>query len=199
MPAGVDVWDRSHSALTTSTLSAYPQAVWMTGNESRDTFTSLDQELVQGYLAAGGQLLVTGQDIAYDMRRTDFLRRTLRTWYDRDNSRVWRVQGLDMDFHIDADEGAGNQSEPDEVNGMYGGSVILRYPSQYPQGAGVLYTRRTRVALLGFGLEAVTPASSRAELLVRLLAKLAGEDDGAAAAALRRRLAQRSRFQVRGR
>jgi hypothetical protein len=137
---------------------------------------------------------VTGCDVAYDLRRTDFLRRTLRTWYDRDNSRVWRVQGLDMDFSIDGGEGAGNQAEPDEVNGLYGGRVILRYPSEYPQGAGVLYTSKTRVALLGFGLEAVTPTTARAELLVRLLAKLDGRNDGAAAAALRRRLARRERF-----
>ncbi len=187
----VDHWDRSRSPLTTGTLAEYPVAVWMTGGDSRDTLTALDQGVVSAYLAGGGKLVLTGQDLAYDLRGSDFLQKTLGGWFDRDDSGIHRVTGLGMDFRIEGGDGAQNQESPDQVYGLSGLRPILFYPQEYPKPAGV--ARPGRIVLLGFGLEAVTPVATRAELLVRLLAIAAGQDPGVAAAALDRR-----RRQVRG-
>lgn len=181
-----DYFDRTRAALEFDRLRQYPLVVWAFGNDARGTLTPYDQELVLKYLEAGGKILLSGQDFAYDHKKTDFLRKHLKTWFARDNSQSWEVQGLGLTVQIDGGEGAKNQDAPDEISPLWGSKRLLSYDGDPNRSAGIHY--KEQFIVLGFGLEAVSSHQDRAELLHRLLAVLEGADPARVATSPRLRV-----------
>lgn len=66
-----DSGQRSHVAAGTTRLTDYDIVIWAAGNQSTGgrTFTPAEQAAVTGFLAAGGNLFVSGAEIAWDLDR----------------------------------------------------------------------------------------------------------------------------------
>jgi hypothetical protein len=68
-----DVWSvTTDGALDRSTMDLYPVLLWICGNQNSATLTSDDQTALQGYLSAGGNLILAGQNIDDDLRSQAF-------------------------------------------------------------------------------------------------------------------------------
>jgi len=61
-------WDVSSKGCpTVSVAQTYKAMIWFTGNDRENTLTSEEQAFLANYLDNGGRLLLTGQDIGYDL------------------------------------------------------------------------------------------------------------------------------------
>jgi hypothetical protein len=63
---------RNEMVLSTVDLSDYPIVIWVLGDESTagETFSSAEQAEVLAYLEGGGNLLVTGSEVGWDLDRS---------------------------------------------------------------------------------------------------------------------------------
>ena len=50
-----------------TTLNDYSAVIWFTGDDRITTLTTEEQQVVADYLDNGGRLLITGQNIGYDL------------------------------------------------------------------------------------------------------------------------------------
>ncbi len=165
--------------------------VWMTGRRRTSTIPDSSQhELVQ-YLANGGHLLVTGQNIAEDLETSgqQFLRNVLHARWLK-NLPIYRsltgdtTDPLGLQFGKIAIAGAGgarNQTSPDELIPESTAHAFLRYLTPNPGPvAGLWYedpTTNARLVFLGFGFEGIGDSASfapKAEIMNTLLAWYSG-------------------------
>ncbi len=81
------------------TLSDYEVVIWALGNErdEDDTLTPTEQTALQNYLNAGGNLFISGSDLAYDLvaqgNGTNFMQNILFTSYSADDANSYLVNG----------------------------------------------------------------------------------------------------------
>ncbi|RLJ00485.1 MAG: hypothetical protein DRP03_00140 [Candidatus Aenigmatarchaeota archaeon] len=68
------------------TLSKYDIVIWFTGEDHKNTLTSVDINNLQQYLDNGGAFFLTGQDIGYDIWDTAFYGEYLHAFYCADSS-----------------------------------------------------------------------------------------------------------------
>ena len=61
------VYDHTSTPPNNAIMSGYEAVVWFTGNDWQTTLTSTDQTELGNYLAGGGNLFISGQDIGYDL------------------------------------------------------------------------------------------------------------------------------------
>jgi subtilisin family serine protease len=179
----------------------YETVVWFSG-ASRTALPEPAQKAIAEYLATGGRLLLSGQDLSTSIGAGAFFRETLHARVvNSAMSPGTPVQGIGGDpighglfpFSVEGGTGAGNQRSPDalapaDANAVaalrWQTSVVNRYAAlRVTSGPG-------RVVYLGFGLEAVASDEMRAALLDRCmkwlkpaareraerLARLAGEE-----------------------
>jgi parallel beta-helix repeat protein len=123
---GYDYWNTSSQGSPTSAnLSSYPVVIWFTGDAG--TLTSTEQYELEGYLNAGGNLFLTGQDIGYDliMNGNDdgvFYSNYLHATFVMDNANKYALAGMAGDpisdglvIGISDGDGAGNQEWPSGI------------------------------------------------------------------------------------
>jgi hypothetical protein len=137
----------------------YPHKVviWNVGNRSSNVFPVPHQALVKAYLKAGGQLIVSGQDVGYGLKTEGFLPEILGANFVTDTAATKQVEGQGLDFPID-------QQWPDVLSAVSGASLWLRY--QGGEGAAVVHdVLGGRVVYLGFGFEGVADLAHRNALL----------------------------------
>ena len=71
--AEYDVWDvGTDGDPALSNISGYNQVYWFLGYPYNNTFNSTNETVVAGYLDAGGNFFLSGQDYLYDMGLDDF-------------------------------------------------------------------------------------------------------------------------------
>jgi len=156
-----------------SILLQYPLVIWFTGDDSSTTLKEADQETVKKYLAGGGCLLITGQDIGYDLRSEGFVTDVLKADYKKDNSGIHSLTGTcvpfdGMSIRIKGGTGASNQKWPDVIEAVNGGTRCFAYKGDGNPGAAVLHTTETsKIIYLGFGFEGISTAADRAAVLSR--------------------------------
>ncbi|MDP7423730.1 MAG: S8 family serine peptidase, partial [bacterium] len=154
-----------------SVLLQYPLVIWFTGNDSSTTLTDDETESLRRYLEGGGSLLISGQDIAYDIKGDSFLAEALKAEYIKDNSDIHVISGIaepfsGLEFVISGGDGADNQRWPEVIIAAQGGTECFAYSSG--EKAAVLSgTETSRIIYLGFGLEGVSTAADRADLMQR--------------------------------
>lgn len=149
-------------------LLAYQVVVWACGGRYNGIFPRAAQAALRPYLAAGGRLLVSGKDVAFGMKGTSFLAQVLGARWVRDDAGSTRVTGAGLDLELQGGDGAGNQDAPDVLAAEAGASVWLRYATG--EGAAVAHdVGPGRVVFLGFGLEGVSTAAARRDLMGALL------------------------------
>ena len=186
-------------------LSDYQIVDYVLGDESTEdeTFSESEQTLVKTFLEAGGHLLVSGAEIAWDLdykgsaEDKDFYHNYLKSAYKYDApanasatyySVIAAENGVffsDMavfDFD-DGTHGTINVKYADQLLAVEGGEPLLEYwgiPQTAIAGVGFMGVfgkngSEARMVNLGFPLEAVYPESVRNELLQGVFGFFDGE------------------------
>lgn len=176
-------------------LDAYDMVIWFVGDEStaNNTFRSSEQGKLAVYLESGGNLLVTGSEIGYDLDRshsnselsdTLFYRHYLKSRYVYDgSSSMSAVLGNTGTTFENISMNIGQVYEedwPDDIDAINGSHVILNYNQNRngttPRNAGVAYSGSFRnssedgkVIYLPFALETVHSLTQRADFMSDVL------------------------------
>ena len=129
---GAFVWNtQSQGAVPLSELKRADIVVWATGEQYQNTITPADQNTLQQYVASGGNLLITGQDIGYDIGTSAFYTGTLKTRFVADSSGqakfVTRGAFGSTAFTLNAQGSAANQYYPDVIADQGGSSVVASW------------------------------------------------------------------------
>lgn len=191
-PMIAGTWRRSLEAPTAEDLAKFSRVVWLTG-EASPSLDAADRAAISGYLTGGGEMLLSGQNIAYSLcdpasaeyseEARDWLRDTFHVTYGQDDVASSSVSGVEGDpignalaFAIDGGTGAGNQTSADAVfaadNGVecfvYGIGEGAGRAQPFPAGVRNATNCPTTV-FLGFGFEGIAEAADREALLDRVL------------------------------
>jgi len=188
------VWNRKNNGpLPGRILQEFPIVIWFC-EWAYPTLTPKDQNALSNYLAAGGSLFLTGQDIGWDLadaeseNATDasrqFYRGVLHAEYVGDDANVHQVTGVPgqpiangLAFTIYQPGRPEKHQYPDVFNPVDSAQAILEYAGGRGIG-GLRYRGTGRLVYFGFGLEAIEakerstpeePAPIREEVLARVL------------------------------
>lgn len=185
---GVGFDSCSNEAVTDGRIVLQPDwwdaVVWQLGEESTqdETFSTLEQGAVAAYLAAGGRLMVSGAEIAWDLDHlgsTDdrlFYRGPLGALYVADDAATYEVSGTPGSvfaglgpFQFDDGSHGSYQAEYPDVIAPEGSAVTCM---TYATGGGAAVCRAGsgRLVNLGFPFETVHPAATRVAIMLRVLA-----------------------------
>jgi hypothetical protein len=184
---GVHVDSASNEAVTGGgvDLADYDAVVWILGEESTadDTFNAAEQNLVEQFIAGGGNLFLSGAEIAWDLDQQNngrsFFENTLKGNYVSDDANTYTVDGVaggifaDLSFAFDNGTLFYNTDFPDVINPQASAQPLLNYMGGTGGNAGIQVEGvegRGNVVLLGFPFETITTAASRAALIDRVIA-----------------------------
>ena len=180
-------------------LNDYNLADYILGEESTadETYSSNEQEIIKSYLRKGGNLFVSGSEIAWDLdykgsaSDKDFIWNYLKMKYIEDapgNSPGAHYQvssqsnsifdGINSFYFDNGTHGTINVKYPDVIKGISGGEGCLLYTgfdSSYGS-AGIYFSGlfnggivEGKVVSLGFPFETVYPESISNELMKKLM------------------------------
>jgi len=174
-------------------LKKFKAVIWFTGNDQKFTITKVDQDTIAAFLDGGGKLLITGQNIGYDLTEdgsaTDstFFANYLHANYVSNQTNDKIVAGVSGDPITDGLAvsfmgtygGAGNQESPDIIDPIPPAETIMKYSPSF-SGAGLRYENKTtgaRLIYLAFGFEGIAGPNenSAKQLLDKAVAWLKGE------------------------
>lgn len=150
------------------TLSAYPIIIYFTGDDYSETISTAMQEKLRAFVASGGHLLVSGQDVAYDLKNSPFLADILHAKFVKDTAGSRDVAGSGLTFSISGGDGASNQKYPDVIENA-GGEVLFNYGGD--EGPAGIFAGG--VAYLPWGIEGISTAANRQAVVDLLVKKLA--------------------------
>jgi hypothetical protein len=170
-------------------LQDYQAVFWLLGDESTtdETFNASEQARVRAYLQNGGNLFVSGSEVAWDLdtqargSTTDetFLRDYLKADYVNDDANSFAVSGAagSIFFGMNFTYGSAPYPEdyPDAINAVSNGVVCLRYGNGLNAGVQFAGTfpggnRDGKLVYLGFPFETISAAPARQEVMRRVLA-----------------------------
>lgn len=156
-------------------LSGYAAVIWLLGDESvaDHTFTSVEQALVNAYLAGGGRVIVSGSEVAYDLgakgNGTSFLS-GLGAVYQADDANQNDAKGAGALAALGGFGfgGAGApylEDFPDVLGTATGGTTVLQYANGMTAAAG----KAGRSVVVGFPLEVIDEDAKIGEVVAALL------------------------------
>jgi hypothetical protein len=168
-----------------ATVSTFPLMVWATGT-STNTLNADDRTAIDGYLAAGGRLLLSGQDIAFDLCDPASPNRTAATesWFENlfksnyvsNASASLSLNPVAADpianglaLSISGGDGANNQTDPDVVTALAGANHVWTYANGAGDAAVRVINGSSRAAYFGFGFEAISSATNRNAVMLSAL------------------------------
>lgn len=168
-------------------LTNYHAVYWILGEESttNETFSSAEQTLVSAYLGAGGNLFVSGAELAWDLdyRGTSsdraFLTNWLRTAYAADSAGTNRATATAVGIFngigtLSFDDGSGatyRVEYPDVLSARGGAVTAMVYGSSATgaNAAALQYSNVYRLVVMGFPFETITNATVRTNIMARTL------------------------------
>ncbi len=169
--------------------AVYRAAFWILGEESTadETFSSSEQSLVQNWLQAGGNLLVTGAEIGWDLDNLGsasdqaFYNSWLWSAYVQDDAGVYAAEGeagsiLDGVSAVAFDDGTHGTYDvnyPDVIDPLGSGSRCMTYTGTSFGACVQVDTGTYRVVNIGFPFETIYSASKRGEVMTRVVSFLA--------------------------
>lgn len=160
-------------------LTEYNTVIWILGEESSadHTFDSTEQTKTEQFIAGGGNLFVTGAEIAWDLDHLNngrsFYQNTLKGTYVADDANTYSVNGaaggIFAGMSISFDNGAQfyDSEYPDVINPQAGAQTALTYANG-AGGAGIQVVgtgSRGRIVMFGFPFETITTAANRASVI----------------------------------
>lgn len=173
----------SHRAITEDgfDLTSWPAVLWLLGDESTvdHALTSAEQQALKGYVDAGGRLVMSGSELAWELGQTaagaSFLAQCFGAKYLADNAGSHAVTGAGALASLGATTFAGMGAPyacpyPDALTTTSGGEVLLTYGGGKAAAVGIA----GRGALVGFPLELIDAPTARAALVAALLGFVGG-------------------------
>lgn len=171
-----DYWAIEHRGTPDLTLlNNYRTIIWFTGYAA-PALTSQDQDNLASFLEGGGRLFLTGQDIASELRSSDFLRDYVHAQFIRNESGSGIIYGVEDDpisgdilfFSILGDPGANNQVSPDVIAPLDGAGAVFTYgPPSYEKAAVKFDGDSYRVVFFSFGFEGIVNLLGETQTLRR--------------------------------
>lgn len=170
-------------------LTNYPIVIWAGGNESTndETFNSPEQTKITAFLAAGGNLFVSGADVAFDLDRAsgptaadrNFLHHQLHTAFTNDNSLSYLATAAATGIFggrasVTVDDGSKGiywVQSPDVI-GPFGSGATVAMSYSTGGAAAIQYDGSLgggRTVLFGFPFETITSAARRNEYMTDVL------------------------------
>jgi N-acetylmuramoyl-L-alanine amidase len=162
----------------------YRAVIWILGEESslNDTFNAAEQAAVTAYLEGGGNLFVSGSEIAWDLDFLNngrlFYRNVLHAAYVADSAGGYTAAGtagsIFAGIALTFDNGTRfyNVNSPDRIAASAGSMVAMTYTGSGSGGAAIQFEGGDpwqRVVMLGFPFETITSDSVRNQVLARVL------------------------------
>ncbi|MEO0067668.1 MAG: T9SS type A sorting domain-containing protein [candidate division WOR-3 bacterium] len=151
--------------------------IWFTGNTRTQTVPVSDQESLANFILRGGNLLLTGQNIAEELAGTHFLENIIGCRFDSSGYSGFLAFGNRSDSlgrnvigtATAGGNGANNQTSRDIILPLSNATLFMVYDTVTNLGAGI---RReapfgAKVIFLGFGFEAVNRPASRPQYWTR--------------------------------
>ncbi len=180
---GFSSCDNESVASGLMTLDDFDALMWISGEESTstDTFDVDEQDEIEAYLNGGGNLLVSGAEIGWDLDsqgttadRT-FYNSYLKTDYSSDDAGTYDVtpitgsifDGLSS-FSFDDGTIFYDSQYPDVVTTSGGSSAALNYSGGSGGVAGVVFDGTFKVVSFGFPFEMIDSASDREDVMLRI-------------------------------
>jgi hypothetical protein len=171
----------SDEQLSTIVLENYQMIIWVAGEESTydSTFSQQDQEYIREYIENGGQLIVSGSEILWDLdyqgNATDkeFVADVLGATMSSDDADTYLaigeglLEGIEIDFSF-TEQSPYNVEYPDTLLSDH--QVIARYETGEIAG---IYTGS--VVLFGFPLETIISLQARIDIFEVLLLEMIGD------------------------
>jgi hypothetical protein len=190
--AGVAFDSCQHLAVTNDlvALTNYPAVIWACGNESTadESFSSAEETKVAAFLANGGNLFVSGSEIAWDLDRPsgpttadrDFIHNQLHAAYVADSSGVWNFKGVANSIFAgntngtfdDGSQGIYLVGYPDVIAPANGATTGVNYSNVTSGAAGITYNGAAgggKVVYLGFPFETILDAGVRSAYMADAL------------------------------
>ncbi len=155
---------------TSDTLRRYAVVIWNTGNDSVTSLTVAEQAALEGYLSAGGSLLLSGKKVAQNLRGSSFLADWLRAAPAVDTMGRLILVGRPGDPIAEGDTmviagagGAANGADANgirPINGAVGGALYRDYPDTTVQGL-IHYRGDYRLVFFAAPFEAINLSPAR--------------------------------------
>ncbi len=165
-----------------SHLNQFDAVIWLTGNEAQNTLTESDRAALAAFLTAGGNLLLSGQNLVEDIGSSAFFADYLKASPVAGSVNNYVLDGVPGDPISDSTwvmilgaESGNNQTSPGAVSALSGAAEIYHYRNDPQARAGaVRYDGGAfKTVTFAFGCEAVSGLASstpRAEVLTSVLA-----------------------------
>ena len=183
---GVHVDSTSNEAVISGAvdLTDYHTVIWILGEESTadDTFDATEQAKVEEFIAGGGNLFVSGAEIAWDLDQQNngrlFFENTLKGNYTADDANTYNVNGASggifegLSFSFDNGTLFYDSEFPDIINPQSGAQTTVAYSGGAGGSAGIQAEGtggRGSVVVFGFPFETITTAANRAAVIDRVL------------------------------
>lgn len=170
-----EVWDLHETGkdVTGSELSLYDHLIWLTGENEQPL--EGDTTAVKEYLAGGGRLFLTGQNIGDRYGGSPFFTDYLKAEHLADSNGDYILYGVEGDplgdgffFLTCGVGGANNCSSPSSVNPL-GDAVSSFTFHEAPGSASIYYEGDYKLAYFCSSFESITVSDDRRLLLKRIL------------------------------
>ncbi len=173
-------------------LGDYTGVNWYLGEEStfENTFDAVEKQSVIAYLNGGGNLIVSGAEIGWEIGRAGspnadlpFYNNYLKATYAGDDGNTYNFAGVANGIFDgisgkfdDNTEGYYDTDYPDRLGASGGSAVIMNYSGGTGDGAAVAYKGNDfGVVNFGFPLETITATQVRNDIMCAAVTFLAPE------------------------
>ena len=165
-------------------LSDYDHVFWILGEESTadDTFSAAEQTAVSNFIAAGGNLFLSGAEIGWDLDSQNngraFYRNTLHATYSADDANTYNVSGTansifaGLAFSFDDGSQFYNAEFADVITPTNGSISAASYVGGTGGTAAIQFDGGTNsgdVVMLAFPFETITDETLRNTVLARVM------------------------------
>ncbi len=184
-------WDRDAiGSLGATELAAFPTVVWLGGDNSA-AMTGEDLAPLQTYLQQGGDVIMSGQNLArdfcspggaqYSPANCALFNSIMGVDFINDNTNDASVAGLTgdpvaagMSLNLSGGSSANANTSPDEITPTGGGIASIQYSPGKIAAVRSSYNLG-RSYFMGFGFENISSSSNRSTLLANILTWLQQE------------------------
>ncbi len=164
-------------------LSDYPAVIWLLGEESTTdlTFDANERDLVDDYLASGGNLLVSGAEIGWDLDylgdvdMQGFYNASLHASYVEDDAGTFSVMPEANGIFAGIGElgfltpPTMQVDYPDVISPQNGAVSELSYVGGFGGTAAISYSGTYKLVHMGFPFETIDNGPQRAEVMNAIL------------------------------
>ncbi len=113
--------------VTLEKLRAYPAVLWILGEAWTSTLTAADQQNLRSYLQGGGKVIVSGQDLGYDIGSSPFYREVLKAALVADDSGSNSLSGFGGSYTLNSGDGLKDQYYPSALQAISGSQPALTW------------------------------------------------------------------------